>query len=127
MPDVQTHAARQRSCHRGAQLAVRPKNTVRLTVVTVGNDIARRQTLRYFVQIRRVIANMYHQRQVAVFLLHGFSAFQRRDAVNAYHAAAHPRLEADDKIRMAFYRLPNRISVNIGHVSQLVLGNKPNA
>ncbi len=93
----------------GAQLAFRRQNTVRLTVVTVGNDIAAvRRSPRFrpdpagYCQYMPSAAGC---RFLAAWL---WRAFQRRDAVNAYHAAAHPRLEADDKIR-TFYRLPDRI------------------
>ena len=127
MADIQTHAALQRRRNGGAQLAGGRQNAVRLAVVAVGDDVARAQQLGNFVEVRRVVANVHHQRQVAVLFLNGFGARQRRDAVVTDHAAAHARLQADDKIRVARHRLLHRVGVNIGHVGQLVLGNQPHA
>ena len=70
---------------------------------------------------------MHHQRQIAVFLLNGLRPLQRRNPVLANHAAAHARLQADDKIRVACDRLLHRIRVNVGHVGQFVLGDQPDA
>ncbi len=70
---------------------------------------------------------MHHQRQIAVFLLNGLGARQRRNAVFADDAAAHPRLQADDKIRMTLHRLLHRSGVDIGHIGQFILRNQPDA
>ena len=70
---------------------------------------------------------MHHQRQAAVFLLHRLRARQRRNAVFAHHAAAHPRLQADDKVRIAVDRLLHRLRVDIRHIGQFILGNQPDA
>ena len=70
---------------------------------------------------------MHHQRQVAVLFLNRFRARQRGDAVFTDHAAAHARLQANDKIRVALHRLLHRVGVNIRHIGQLVLGDQPHA
>ena len=93
----------------------------------MGNDVTRAQALGDLIQVRRVVADVHHQRQVAVLFLHRFGAIQRGDAIFTDYAATHTCLQTDDKIRVAFHRLSHRISVNIGHVGQLVLGDKPNA
>ena len=70
---------------------------------------------------------MHHQRQAAVFLLNCLCARQRRNAVFTHHAAAHPRLQADDKVRVAVDRLLHRLCVDIRHIGQFILGNQPDA
>ena len=93
----------------------------------MGDDVASAQQFGDFIEVRRVVANVHHQRQVAVFLLDGFSALQRRNAVFADHAAAHARFQADDKVRVARHRLLHRFRIDIGHIGQFVLGNQPHA
>lgn len=69
---------------------------------------------------------MYYQWQVVVFLLYGFSVFQWCDVVNVYYVVVYLCFEVDDKIWVVFYCLLDCIGVNIGYVSQFVLGNKFN-
>ena len=125
--DVKAHAAVQGAGNRTAQFAGRIQNAVRLAVIAVGNDVAATQQLGNFIEVRRIIADVYHQRQIAVFLLHSLGARQRRNAVFPHHAAAHPRLQADDKVGMALHRLLHRLGVDIGQIGQFVLGNQPDA
>ncbi len=93
----------------------------------MGDDVAGTQQVGDFVEVWRVVANVHHQRQIAVLFLNGFGAFQRGNAVFPHHAAAHACFQADDKIRMALYRLFHRIGVDVGHIGQFVLGNQPDA
>ncbi len=127
MADIETHAALQSASNRAAQLAGRIQNAVRLAVIAVGNDVAAAQQIGDFIEVRRVIADVHHQRQIVVFLLNGLGARQRRNAVFADDAAAHPRLQADDKVGMTLHRLLHRGGVDIGHIGQLILRNQPDA
>ena len=127
VPHVQTHAALQGGGDGGAQLAGRRQNTVGFAVVAVGDDVAGTEQFGDFVEVRRVVADVHHQRQIAVLALDGFRALQRRNAVFTDHAAAHARFQADDKIRVAFYCLLHGIGINIRHIGQFVLGNQPDA
>ena len=125
--DIKPHAALQRAGNRAAQLTFWRQDAVRFAVIAVGNDVACAEPFGDFVEVRRVVADMHHQRQIAVFPLDGFRPLQRRNSVLADNAAAHARLQADDKIRVACDRLLHRIRVNVGHIGQLVLGNQPDA
>ncbi len=127
MADIETHAALQSASNRAAQLAGRIQNAVRLAVIAVGNDVAAAQQIGDFIEVRRVIADVHHQRQIVVFLLNGLGVRQRRNAVFADDAAAHPRLQADDKVGMTLHRLLHRGGVDIGHIGQLILRNQPDA
>ncbi len=89
-------------------------------------DIARRQTLRDFVQIRILHSKIINGRLPFSELCMALYAFQRRDAVNAYHAAVHPRalrptIKSDGVLPPA-----DRIGVNIGHKEEGRFGHKPN-
>ncbi|MNZ75581.1 hypothetical protein D3C78_940610 [compost metagenome] len=125
--DVKAHAALQRAGDGRAQFARRRKNAVRFAVVAVGDDVARTQQIGNFIEVWRIIADMHHQRQAAILLLHLFCARQRCDAVFTDHAAAHAGFQANDKIRVALHGLLYRIRIDIGHVRQLVLSDQPDA
>ena len=125
--DVEAHAALQGASYRTAQFAGRIQNAVRFAVIAVGNDVAAAQQIGDFIEVRRIVANVHHQRQIAVFLLNRLGARQRRNAVFSHHAAAHPRLQTNDKIGMTLHRLLHRLGVNIGHIGQFILGNQPDA
>jgi len=125
--DVQTHAAFQGGSDGCTQFAGWGENAVWLAVVAVGDDVARAEQFSDFVEVWRVITNVYHQRQVAVLFLDSFRTFQWRNAILTDHAAAHARFQANDKIRVTFNRLFHRIGVDVSQISQLVLRNQSNA
>ncbi|MNJ71907.1 hypothetical protein D3C77_685030 [compost metagenome] len=64
---------------------------------------------------------MYHQRQLLVFLLDLFSQYQRFGAVLAHDAAAHTRLDTNDKSRLAVDGLFDLLLIDIRHIGQFIL------
>ena len=67
----------------------------------MGNNVAGGEQVGDFIEIRRVVADMHHQRQAAVFLLDLFGHLQRTDAVLPHHAAADARFDAENKTGQA--------------------------
>ena len=119
--DVHPDAARDGIAHRRLQFTLRRQHAVGLAVKAVGDDVACGETLGDLRQIRRVIADMHHQRQTADPLLDRFGFDQRLNAVLADYAAAHARLQADDKAGQPFYGLLHRVAVDLPHIRQLAL------
>ena len=127
MADVEQETPLHRLTHRLAQLAGRGQDAIGLAVEAVGQQIAIPQQGDDLVQIRRRVAHVYHQRQPTVGLLQCLGHAQRLQAVLTHHAAAHPRLDADDEAGVAGNGRRGEIHVEVPAVGQLVLAQQADA
>ncbi len=125
--DVEQETPLHRLTHRLAQLAGRGQDAIGLAVEAVGQQIAIPQQGDDLVQIRRRVAHVYHQRQPTVGLLQCLGHAQRLQAVLTHHAAAHPRLDADDEAGVAGNGRRGEIHIEVPAVGQLVLAQQADA
>ena len=73
------------------------------------------------VQIRRRVAHVHHQRQVAIGLLDLLGHAQGLQTAFTHHAAAHARLDADDEAGMAPDGRLGEDGIDVCRIRQLVL------
>ncbi|MNQ82121.1 hypothetical protein D3C85_971650 [compost metagenome] len=93
----------------------------------MGQQIPVSQQGDYLVEIRRRVAHVHHERQLAVVPLDLFSHAQGLQAVLAHHAAAHPRLDADDEGGVTPNGRLGQLRVYVGGVGQFVLAQQADA